>query len=87
MSQDHELNLETICFRFGGVGDNQSVSSYRTDILPPSGDEISLRSLPAAVHQQQSLANPNQLQQHHQVGWMCEKQISEGLTLMIDERG
>lgn len=53
----------------GGVGDNQSVSSYRTDILPPSGDEISLRSLPAAVHQQQSLANHNLHQQHHQVLW------------------
>ena len=69
------FNLKTISCRFGGVGDNQSVSSYRTDILPPSGDEISLRSLPAAVHQQQSIANPNHLQQHQQVGWKGEKQI------------
>ena len=43
------------------------MSSYRTDILPPSGDEISLRSLPAAVHQQQNQANHNQHQQLHQV--------------------
>ena len=63
------FNLKTISCRFGGVGDNQSVSSYRTDILPPSGDEISLRSLPAAVHQQQSIANHNQHQHPHQVGW------------------
>ena len=63
------FNLKTVSCRFGGVGDNQSVSSYRTDILPPSGDEISLRSLPAAVHQQQSIANHNQHQQPHQVGW------------------
>ncbi len=61
-------------FRFGNDNvrsDSQSVSSYRTDILPPSGDEISLRSLPAAVvsaqQQQQhlSLHQQYQQQQHH----------------------
>jgi hypothetical protein len=63
-----------LAYRFGNDslrGDSQSVSSYKTDILPPSGDEISLRSLPSGMQQQQLVQHQQYQQQRSVVVSAC----------------